>query len=174
MSTYRTITCPDCGCSIEVYANPAPTVDIIIETESPGAPGIVLIQRENPPFGWAIPGGFVDYGESAEDAALREAKEETGLAVTLKGILGVYSDPRRDSRQHTISTVFVATARGTPAAGDDAVDVAIFGIESLPQDIAFDHSVILGHYAQVRRGERQLCACRQTKSPEPQGYPQSP
>ncbi len=159
MSTYRTISCPGCGKGIEIYANPAPTVDIIIETEGGHESGIVLIQRKNPPFGWAIPGGFIDYGESAEGAARREAKEETGLAVNLKGILGVYSDPRRDSRQHTISTVFVATASGTPVAGDDAAGAAIFSLDSLPQDLAFDHSLILSHYAQVKGGARHLCAC---------------
>ena len=103
------------------YKNPVPTVDIIIEIQrEDGKEGIVLIKRKNPPHGWAIPGGFVDYGESLEEAAVREAKEETSLDVQLKKQLHTYSDPDRDPRQHTISTVFVASARGRPKAEDDA------------------------------------------------------
>ena len=104
--------CPECGRKITVYRNPTPTVDILIETEG----GIVLIERKNPPYGWAIPGGFVDYGESYEDAARREAREETGLTVELQRQLHTYSDPKRDARQHTASTVFIATATGKPVA----------------------------------------------------------
>ncbi|MGC9022140.1 MAG: NUDIX domain-containing protein, partial [Dissulfurimicrobium sp.] len=100
MSTFREITCPRCQEKIKIHANPIPTVDIIIET----AGGIVLIERKNPPFGWAIPGGFVDYGECVEAAAIREALEETGLKIRLKTLLGVYSNPDRDPRMHTIST----------------------------------------------------------------------
>ena len=125
------------------YRNPVPTVDVIIETEGGG---IVLIRRKNPPFGWALPGGFVDYGESLEDAALREAKEETGLDVKLTSQLHTYSDPGRDPRQHTITTVFVAWASGTLSAGDDASDAALFGAEDLPGQIAFDHREILKDY----------------------------
>ena len=103
---------------MEQYRNPFPTVDIIIEIEG----GIVLIKRRNPPPGWAIPGGYVDYGETVEEAAVREAKEETGLDVRLTHLLGVYSDPGRDPRHHSISTVYVAVATGTPVADDDAAD----------------------------------------------------
>src|SRR5215216_1982404 len=103
--------------------NPAPTVDIIIELDSGG---IVLIKRKNPPLGWAIPGGFIDYGESAEDAALREAQEETTLKVQLVELLHVYSDPKRDPRHHTISTVFIAEASGTPHGADDAAEAQVF------------------------------------------------
>jgi ADP-ribose pyrophosphatase YjhB (NUDIX family) len=122
--------------------NPFPTVDIIIEVEG----GIVLIERKNPPHGWAIPGGFVDYGETVEAAAVREAKEETGLEVVLTRLLGVYSDPSRDPRHHTISTVFVAAASGRPVADDDAADADVFTEDSLPYNIVFDHREILADY----------------------------
>jgi len=126
--------------------NPFPTVDIIIEVKG----GIVLIKRKNPPSGWAIPGGFVDYGETVEDAAVREAKEETGLEVELKSLLGVYSDPGRDPRFHTISTVFVAVAAGHPIADDDAADAGVFMEGNLPDQIAFDHREILADYFRNR------------------------
>jgi ADP-ribose pyrophosphatase YjhB (NUDIX family) len=128
------------------HKNPFPTVDIIIEVEG----GIVLIERKNPPHGWAIPGGFVDYGETVEAAAVREAREETGLVVKLTGLLGVYSDPSRDPRSHTISTVFVASAAGRPVADDDAADAGVFTADTLPQDIAFDHREILEDYFKSR------------------------
>ena len=126
--------------------NPFPTVDIIIEVQG----GIVLIKRKNPPYGWAIPGGFVDYGEKVEDAALREAKEETSLDVKLTRLLGVYSDPSRDPRFHTVSTVFVATAGGLPVAADDAAGAGVFTKGNLPEDIAFDHRGILEDYFKSR------------------------
>lgn len=116
-------------------------MDIIIELEG----GIVLIERKNPPFGWALPGGFVDYGESFEDAAVREAKEETGLDVALVRQFHTYSHPDRDQRQHTASTVFIATAVGTPAGADDAKQAQIFNKDGLPE-LAFDHARILLDY----------------------------
>jgi len=122
--------------------NPLPTVDIIIELPE----GIVLIKRKNPPEGWALPGGFVDYGENLEAAAMREAKEETGLDIELIRQFHTYSDPRRDPRQHTITTVFIAKAKGTAAAGDDAEETGIFNKEHLPEQIAFDHRDILNDY----------------------------
>lgn len=122
--------------------NPFITVDIIIEINS----GIILIKRKNPPHGWAIPGGFVDYGESIEDCARREAKEETGLDIRLRRQFHTYSDPGRDPRHHTVSTIFIAAATGLPKAGDDAEDADIFTRESLPEDIAFDHRKILEDY----------------------------
>ena len=125
------------------FRNPFPTADIIIEID--GA-GIVLIKRKNPPHGWAIPGGFVDYGESVEAAAVREAKEETSLDVELTRLLGVYSDPDRDPRFHTVSTVFVARASGTPIGQDDAAEARVFTRDNLPDDIAFDHRSILDDY----------------------------
>jgi len=129
--------CPHCGKPIQPR-NPLVTVDIIIRMTE----GIVLIERKNPPFGWALPGGFVDYGETLEEAARREALEETGLQVTDLEQFHTYSDPARDPRHHTVSTVFTATAQGIPAAGDDAGRAAVFGIDNLPP-LVFDHGEIL-------------------------------
>ncbi len=109
-----------------------------------------MIERKNPPFGWALPGGFVDYGETLEAAARREAFEETGLQVTLAGQLHTYSDPARDPRHHTVSTVFIASATGEPKGGDDAKRAAIFTREKLPP-LAFDHGKILDDYYKTRR-----------------------
>jgi len=139
----QTIKCPNCQNEIEAYRNPTPTVDIIIEIASKG---IVLIKRKNPPYGWAIPGGFVDYGESLEEAALREAKEETNLDVKLIRQFHTYSDPKRDPRCHTISTVYIAKANGIPQAMDDAIEIGIFAESNLPDEIAFDHRSILADY----------------------------
>jgi ADP-ribose pyrophosphatase YjhB (NUDIX family) len=139
----RQLSCPHCGKPVKEYRNPLPTVDIIIEL---GGDRIVLIERKNPPLGWALPGGFVDYGESLESAALREAKEETSLDVELLYQLGAYSDPVRDPRHHTISVVFVAEAQGDPVAADDAENVGIFSLSSLPAHLAFDHAEILKDY----------------------------
>ena len=125
------------------HRNPIPTVDVIIELP---CGGVVLIERKNPPYGWAIPGGFVDAGESLEEAAVREAEEETSLKVRLKCQLHAYSDPSRDPRFHTISVVFVAEAEGTPRARDDAKGVGVFTEENLPSPLAFDHARILKDY----------------------------
>jgi 8-oxo-dGTP diphosphatase len=130
------------------YRNPLPTVDIIIEVEG----GIVLIERRNPPFGWAIPGGFVDYGESVEASAVREAREETGLTVHLTDLLYVYSRPDRDPRHHTLTTVFMATAKGQPVAADDAKNAGVFGPDTLPGPLVFDHAAILADYFQYKKG----------------------
>lgn len=122
--------------------NPLPTVDLIIESGD----GIILIKRKNPPDGWALPGGFVEYGESIESASIREAREETGLDVELARQFHTYSDPKRDPRHHTITTVFVARAHGRPLAGDDAKEIGIFRRENLPDQIAFDHRDIINDY----------------------------
>lgn len=121
---------------------PLLTVDIIIQYQG----GIVLIQRKNPPLGWALPGGFVDYGETLEEAAVREAREETGLEVKLIRQMHTYSDPSRDPRHHTVSAVYVAHASGEAAAGDDAAGLSVFSRERLPADIVFDHREILNDY----------------------------
>ncbi len=139
----KTISCPRCKAEIEVYQNPIPTVDIIIEIESGG---IVLIKRKNPPYGWAIPGGFVDYGESLEKAAVREGKEETSLDVELIRQFHTYSDPARDPRHHTITTVYTAKGKGKPEAKDDAIEIGVFTRSNLPEQIAFDHRRILEDY----------------------------
>lgn len=136
------LMCPNCGKKVMVYKNPYPAVDVVIELPE----GIVLVKRKNPPFGWALPGGFVNYGESVEVAAAREALEEVGLKIRLKGLLGVYSDPKRDPRYHVISVAFVAEADGEPKAGDDAAEVGIFTQENLPSPLVFDHKKILKDY----------------------------
>jgi 8-oxo-dGTP diphosphatase len=129
------------------YRNPIPTVDIIIElTDEKGRPGIVLIKRKNEPKGWALPGGFVDYGESLEKAAIREAKEETSLDIALKRQFHAYSEPGRDPRRHTITTVFVAAASGRPKAADDAADIRIFFPDNIDVPLAFDHAEIINDY----------------------------
>ena len=128
---------------IQVYKNPIPTVDIIIEIKSKG---VVLIKRKNPPYGWALPGGFVDYGESLDEAAVREAREETDLDVKLIEQFHTYSDPDRDPRHHSISTVYIAKAKGIPHAKDDAIEIGIFSESNLPHEIAFDHHSILKDY----------------------------
>lgn len=141
--SFSTLTCPSCGSEVKRYLNPFPTVDVIIELEG----GIVLIERRNEPFGWALPGGFVDYGESLESAAVREAREETSLEISDLRLLGCYSDPARDARMHTISTVYIATGRGIPHAADDALNLAVFRLDSLPERLCFDHGRILADYA---------------------------
>lgn len=147
MALKQELICPKCGERVLAYKNPFPTVDLIIRCRSPlGEEGVVLVQRRNPPLGWALPGGFVDYGESLEQAAVREAMEETGLEVQDLRQFHAYSDPSRDPRQHNISVVFMAQAQGIPRPGDDAADCRIFPLDSLPQPLAFDHSGILADY----------------------------
>jgi len=128
------------------YRNPFPTSDIIIEHKG----GIVLIKRKNSPKGWALPGGFVDYGESLESAAIREAREETGLKVKLIRQFHTYSDPGRDQRRHTITTVYVAEGKGSLKAGDDAERAGVFKKQKLPSPLAFDHRKILNDYFKGR------------------------
>jgi len=145
--SFNSLTCPKCGTEVRQYCNPFPTVDIIIEING----GIVLIERKNPPYGWALPGGFVDYGESLEKAAVREAKEETSLEVNDLRLLGCYSDPSRDSRMHTISTVYAARGHGSPRPADDAVNLKIYPLDELPEQLCFDHGAILSDYLEKKR-----------------------
>jgi len=142
-----TFVCPHCGKESQRYRNPFPTVDIIIEIED----RILLIERLNEPFGWALPGGFVDYGESLEEAAIREAREETGLNLENLRQFKAYSEPNRDPRQHNISMVFTAEAHEDPKAGDDAKHVQLFSIDELPTKLCFDHATILQDYISARK-----------------------
>lgn len=130
------------------YKNPTPTVDAVIELPDGR---IVLIERANPPFGVAFPGGFVDEGETFEDACIREAQEETSLEVQLVALLGVYSDPARDPRQHNVSITFVARSSGIPKAADDAAAIVLVYPEALlEQEFVFDHALIASDYLRWR------------------------
>lgn len=134
---------------------PLLAVDIIITLRDLPQRPLVLIERRYPPQGWALPGGFVDVGETLEAAAVREAREETALAVELRALLGCYSDPRRDPRGHTVSAVYVAEASGEPRAQDDARHVALFSLDALPEALAFDHAQILQDFRRfLETGER--------------------
>ena len=134
-----------------IPVTPLLTADIIIELTENNKTQIILIERLNPPFGWAIPGGFVDVGESVESAAIREAKEETGLDVKLQCLLGCYSDPQRDPRFHTASLVYIASADGIPVAGDDAKTTRLYDIDAIDVPLAFDHQQILDDYLDYKR-----------------------
>lgn len=136
------LQCPNCGTRVQTYRNPFPTVDIIITRGQE----VVLIERKNSPHGWALPGGFVDYGESLETAAAREALEETGLKLKEVRQFRAYSDPGRDPRQHNISFVFTASASGNLVGGDDAARAAWFPLDALPSPLCFDHGQILEDY----------------------------
>lgn len=146
------VTCPACGKEFVSHQCPIPTADILIRRRKGDKDAVILVRRKNPPHGWAIPGGFVEYGERVEDCAVREALEETGVEVALTGILGVYSDPARDPRFHTISVVYLAKGSGEPKAGSDAGGVGVFTEDELPADIAFDHGKILADYFLHLRG----------------------
>ncbi len=135
------------------YKNPVPTVDCIIELSGER---VVLIRRKNPPLGWALPGGFVDEGERLDVAAVREVKEETGLDVELVEQFFTYSDPSRDPRRHTLSTVYIGRARGEPQGADDAAEARAFPVDALPRELCFDHGTILADYLTYKRtGQRR-------------------
>jgi ADP-ribose pyrophosphatase YjhB (NUDIX family) len=154
------------------FRNPFPAVDVIIEImDGRERRGIVLIERKNPPHGWALPGGFVDYGETLEAAAVREAREETSLGVELLGQLGAYSDPSRDPRFHTISTVFVARAKGLPRGADDARAAIVFDPRDRSLPLAFDHRRILDDYLELRK--RSHPCLRTTTAATPKTTPAS-
>jgi 8-oxo-dGTP diphosphatase len=125
---------------------PQLAADVIIRVGSHEDRRIVLIKRKNPPYGWAIPGGFVDVGETVKSAAIREALEETSTRVTLTALLGCYSDPQRDQRGHTASLVYIGETNDTPVAADDAAGLALFSLEDLPESLCFDHATILDDY----------------------------
>ena len=152
----KKVYCPKCGTEVIRYVSPVPTVDVVIEVEpETGGKGIVLIYRRNEPRAWALPGGFVDYGETLEEAAGREAREETGLEVESLAQFHAYSDPKRDPRRHTISTIFIAQAKGKPRPGDDAERAGVFTEESLPPGLAFDHGEILRDYFTLQKKQKQ-------------------
>jgi 8-oxo-dGTP diphosphatase len=131
---------------------PLPTVDVI--AEMPGG-GIVLVRRKHPPPGWALPGGFIEAGETAAAAARRELREETGLEVELTELFHVYSDPARDPRGPTLAVVYLGRARGSPVGGDDAAQAAVFPLDALPAPLAFDHARILADYRRYRAEGRR-------------------
>ncbi len=149
----KELCCPRCGAVVESYRNPAPTVDMIIHVPERG---VVLVERGRPPYGHALPGGFIEEGETAEEAAVREAMEETGLRITLEGLLGVYSDPARDPRRHTMSVVYIAHTDCPESlqAGDDAAGAAFYPLDALPR-LVFDHERILEDFRAVLGGKRR-------------------
>lgn len=151
----KTVVCPNCGKPYSRYLNPSPTTDVIIFDKDKG---IVIIKRKNIPIGYALPGGFIDDGEQVETAAKREMKEETGLDVDLEGLLGVYSHPDRDPRQHTMSVVFVGKAKDPKKihGGDDAATAKFYPLNALPEPIVFDHLKIIADFKKVLAGERCL------------------
>ncbi len=150
-----------------MYRNPVPTVDVIIEVRTAaGETGIVLIKRKNPPPGWALPGGFVDYGETLENAAVREAREETCLEVELLGQFHTYSDPHRDPRIHTISTVFIGQARDIPKGADDASEAVVVDPKIIRLPLAFDHRRIIDDYLEFKQGRSPWTKTKK-KRPQP-------
>lgn len=154
----KSIPCPRCGVEVGTYRNPFPTADVIIYHPDRG---IVLVKRGHEPLGMALPGGFVDEGETVEQAAVREMREETGLDVELMGILGVYSNPERDTRFHTMTTTFVGKVADPDAlrAGDDAAEAAFYPLDSLPAPLCFDHARAVEHFRHYLAGRRPLLPC---------------
>ncbi|MDO5536737.1 MAG: NUDIX hydrolase [Desulfovibrionaceae bacterium] len=156
----KNLICPSCGGNVPVYANPQPTADILIHDDNLG---VVIIERKNTPLGYALPGGFIDEGEYAEHAAVREAMEETSMTVKLEGLLGVYSRPDRDPRSHTLTSVYVARAVN-PAmlrAADDAGAAAWHDPRKPPEPMCFDHARMLRDFVEVLEGRRHLAGLSQ-------------
>lgn len=153
----KDVVCPHCGKPYSCFRNPAPTADVVIYE---AGRGVAIIRRRHAPVGFALPGGFIDEGEQAEAAAVREMREETGLDVELTGLLGVYSRPKRDPRQHTLTVVYTGRARNPEAitAGDDAAHAAFYPLDGLPEPLVFDHAEILEHFRQVLSGKRTVAA----------------
>lgn len=151
----KEVVCPHCGKPYSCYRNPTPTADVIIYDPNLG---VVIIRRSNIPLGFALPGGFIDEGETAEAAAKREMLEETGLEVELIGLLGVYSAPDRDPRQHTLTSVFVGRAKDLSKlnAGDDAAEAAFYKLDALPSPLVFDHAKVLADFKEWVLGARTL------------------
>lgn len=137
------------------FKNPTPTADILIEIAGAKPGTLVFIERKNDPKGFALPGGFVDEGEFIADAAVREAKEETGLDIELVELFHVYSDPARDKRKHTVSTVFIARAQGTPTGGDDAARCIVCAPDELPAPLVFDHGLMVSDYLEYKRSGKR-------------------
>ena len=146
------LVCPNCGDPLEFYEQPRLTVDAVVMN---GTGQVLLIERRNPPPGWALPGGFVDPGETLEAAVARELEEETGLKAREVRQFHTYSEPERDPRHHTVSTVFLVTADGRPRAADDAARVRFFAPDRLPEQIAFDHREILADVHRYRETGRR-------------------
>ena len=148
MSVRARINCPKCGEEIQIYKSPAPTVDMLLFDDTRG---ILLIERLFEPLGWALPGGFVDYGEQLDHAAVREMREETGLDVRVRALVGVYSNPIRDPRRHTITTAFWCESDDLSklAAGDDAGKACFFKLDELPPNIVFDHRIIIDDFVKI-------------------------
>jgi len=150
------LVCPRCGTTLDEWKQPKVTVDVLVEDPSGS---ILLIRRRNPPDGWAIPGGFVDVGETLEAAAVREILEETGLRVALTGQFHTYSDPSRDPRHHTVTTVFLGRPvdpAAAPVAGDDAIEAAFFPPGAPPTPLAFDHALVLADFLKFRESGNSM------------------
>ncbi len=154
------IICPKCGTPVDKYITPSPTADVIIYDKEKG---IVLIERGAEPFGFALPGGFVEYGESVEDTAIREMKEETNLDIKLIGLLGVYSKPERDPRKHTISTTYVATPKNPEElkAGDDARKAYWYKLDELPSPLCFDHAKMIDDFLRYVNNQASLATIQE-------------
>ncbi len=148
MSTHARINCPKCGEEIQIYKSPSPTVDAVLFVPERG---ILLVERKFEPLGWALPGGFVDYGEQLDVAIVREMKEETNLDVRVKALVGVYSNPVRDPRRHTITTAFWCESLDLSKlkAGDDAAKAEFFPLNNMPENIVFDHRVIVDDFTKI-------------------------